>query len=316
MIVMSVAHGESYVRRLFERCLPSLLTPGNLHSIAHLKPEFVICTYERDVPLIRHFVDSMPELKSIFGDAIHTQIMSGEFDLAARDSEFKKLVTYMLLCRVVEYAVVKDQPFFMAVPDLIYSDGLVSGCWELHQLTGKVVSVFNGRVRAPEGRGPFTTQELLSTAAKPLGLRDFFFENLEHHWRRWTTTDPRVIPDPTPGKLIYFSDSGTFTFFDTPNPSMGKFTPDDLVFLSEDRRSMGSWDRPWQDYLLKEGRLLVQPNMDMFMSIEPDESAVPSEPPKSMTRKMGWDKVEIARKLKFSDRFGHFCFTSQYVRKQ
>lgn len=334
MIVITIAYGEKYIRRLFERCLPSLLTPNNLPGLTGLSPELAIFTLEQDAPMVEQYLRGNSAIEAVFGPRIEVQPFrhrAGAEESGEQNPRWKtNLATaYHMLCRAVHHCVQKDKSFFLAVPDLVYSDGLVKTCWALHRLSGKIVSVFNGRVCPPDGIEAFSHEQILAAAARPNGLSEFFFNNLNFEWRRYVTINPDIVTDPVAGKQILFSDTGTYIFLDSPNPTLGKFTTDDLVYICESRVGMSVWDRPWQDYLLKNDRVLVQPDMDLCMSIEPEETfwdpnwarslernpegaKDPVAARATITAKLGLDKSDAARKVKFTYRYNNFVFTSRY----
>lgn len=330
MIVMTIAFGELFIRRLFERCLPSLLTPGNLPSLQSEPLELAIFTFSEDLPRIQEYVDKSKVAGTAFPGTIQVFTFQKPAPIdSAVDvprTQIYTTATYQMLCQALQYCIQKDQIFFMAVPDLIYSDGLVRECYDLHKLTHKVVLVFNGRIRPNEGSQDFLNQDLLDAAKRLHGLRDLFFWHMEQFWRNWSTTDPEQFIDAVSGKLIYFAPRGTYIFMDTPNPTLGKFTVDDLVFFSESKSGLQAWDRLWRDHLLQSGRALVQPNIDLFMSVEPEEpdirlklstdTTLQQRPMKrSLTGKLGLGDSHAARRSKFTFAFGHFTFTSAYIKK-
>src|SRR5690348_4302195 len=69
MIVFAIAFGLEHLRKLFQRALPSLLTPGNLPAVAGEEPELFICTRNSDVPHIASLINESGAA-SVFGKRI------------------------------------------------------------------------------------------------------------------------------------------------------------------------------------------------------------------------------------------------------
>lgn len=300
------------------------MTPGNLPSINGQQPELCFLTLAEDVELVKPYL-STQTVKSAFGERIHILPLGiNRSSEISQTPEFNSVVTTNLLCRAVDFCIKKDKSFFMAVPDLIYSDHTVQACYNLHRLTGKVVSIFNGRVQLPPDHRPLQEHQFQQILGLPFGVRNCFFTNMNEEWRQWMTTDPNVVPGYEMGHTIFSTDRFVHVFFRNPNPTVGKFTKDDLFYFATGQ-SMVSWDRPWQDILFKSGRVFIQTNLDICMSIEADDrSATQMSPnwassnlPKEdialkLIEKFTGNDVEVRRRHKFSDRYGHFCFTSQY----
>lgn len=327
MIVLTLAYGAPFIKKFFERCLPSLLSPGNLPFIRDESPELCLMTLHEDLEIINQYL-SQSQITDTFSNRIHILPLglSRTSDVAIT-SEFKSIVTTNLLCRAADLCLKRDKSFFMAVPDLIYSDDTIKICWPLHRLSGKVVAIFNGRVCPKLGRDVFTSEELPKPGNGAHSMRDFFFQWMNDDWRRLTTTNPDVIPGNDIGRIIFQDSIGTHIFFRNPNPTLGKFTTDDLFFFSLGH-TIGSWDRTWLSTLMKTNRVIVQTNIDACMSIEPEQrSAMESVRNMSVPwtnigithdtmaeRLIGKflnDDMETRRRHQFSDRYGHFCFTSR-----
>lgn len=312
MILFTIAYGERYIRRFFDFCLPSLLTPDNLPSIRDESPELYVLTLTSDLPLVSQLLAS-PQVKSIFGD--RADGMGLNVDLAsdaAKMPDFSTALMSNFLCRLIDICLKKDKSFFLAPPDQIYSDGVISTCWPLHRLTGKVVATFNGRVSPSDGAPPFTAEQISQVTARPYGVRDLFFSNMASYWRDWTTTDPDVIREhAATGHLIFEAASHTSVFCRHPNPTIGKFTQRDLIFFSTGV-GIAAWDRAWLDSLFQEGRLLLQTSLDLCMSIEIDDrSNAPVTGLRMLTDKFGAADLDVRRAHKFSGPFAHVAFTSR-----
>src|SRR5262249_2812027 len=138
--------------------------------------------------------------------------------------------------------------------------------WSLHRLTGKVVSIFNGRVSLDDS-DPEAFRDVLSDAlSRPQGVLELFNSNMIDQWRARSTDNPDVIPVDQSGSLLYKDGDMTYIFSGAPNPFMGTFTEADLVYFASTRFTV--WDHDWQDRLFDMRRLLVQTNLDRGMSIE------------------------------------------------
>jgi hypothetical protein len=147
---------------------------------------------------------------------------------------------------------------------------------------------------------------------------------MNDEWRSWTSKDPDSIAGPERGHMIYRADDRIYIFCSHPNPVLGKFTKDDLFFFTSSK-GVASWDHGWRDHLFQEGRLFVQTNIDLGMSIEPESRAKQRKSQEWKERRLSLDSlsvkliekycsedVELLRRNKFADRLSHFCFTSSY----
>ena len=311
LILFTIAYGERYIRRFFDFCLPSLLTPGNLPSIRNESPELWVLTLTSDLPLVSQLLAS-PQVKSVFGD--RAEGMGLNIDLAsdaARMPDFSTALMSNFLCRLIDICLKKDKSFFLAPPDLIYSDNVISTCWPLHRLTGKVVAIFNGRISPSDGAPPLTADQISQVTARPHGIRELFFSNMASYWRDWTTTDPDLIPEhAATGHLVFETAAHTSVFCGNPNPTIGKFTQRDLIYFSTGV-GIGAWDHAWLDSLFQEGRLLLQTNLDLCMSIEIDDrSSAAVMGLRTLTEKFGVADLDVRRAHKFSGPFAHVAFTS------
>ena len=312
MIVFAIAHGESYIRKLADFCLPSLLAPGNLPCLSDEKPELAIFTVDTDVGLVTKLLNK-PEIAASFGDRRQVFAVKVLADSSTEQlPKFKAAVTRHLLRDAVDYCLKKDRSFLFAVPDLVFSNGAIKTSWQLHRMTGKMVSIFNGRVQSKVDEPPFSPA-LMPKLTREQGVRDFFFSNMVADWHNWTTTDPDVIPDPTlPGHLILKSDHHSFVF-SRPNPVIGRFTQRDLMFFTDERVSLWHWDHDWQDALLREGRLQVQTNLDLGMSIELEDGAYgPTYSADSLVDESGGPSVTEQRESKFAFNYAGFTFTTTH----
>ncbi len=310
MIVFTIMFGEPYIRLGAAFCLPSLLAQGNLPSLREEKPELHIFTIARDVRLVETLVVENPEVAAFFEGRVRVSSL----DDAAANLELprhKFELTGNLLCHIVNMCLKKDRSFMFAPPDTVYSNGAIDACWQLHRMTGKVVSIFSGRV-VPKADEPPFSPAMMPQWTRPHGVRDYFFSNMHGPWHKLMTTNPDVIPHPTrTGHLIYRRDRFSF-IFSRPNPVMGRFTQRDLMFFAGGG-TLRQWDHEWQDRLLAEGRLQVLTNLDLGMSIEledgvymPDESAPP------LLDMFGSKDLSLRRENKFAYPYTGMAFTTQH----
>lgn len=277
IVFFVIAYGEDHIRLFFERSLPSLLTAGNLPAVAHLKPELLFCTRKEDFPLISR-MGGLKGLNEIFGDRI---VLAGvppgmaEFQPDLADSEdtnaiklghHRRLLSHFFLCRAASVCVKRNATFVHLSPDFVYADSTVANAWTIHRLTGKTISVFNGRVGINMDESQDFDQSLQEAITQPYGILKFFGRNMIKQWHHWSTSDPDTIPTDDPGILLYKSGEMTHIFSSAPNPLMGKFTKEDIVYFSANRFTV--WDHDWQDMLFDQRRLFVQTNLDLGMSIE------------------------------------------------
>ena len=315
MIVFTIIYGESFIRKAFDFCLPSLLASGNLPRLKNEKPELLIFTVQKDLPLVGKMLEARPDISAFFGGRVQAYFLEVPDQPVGEKAKHKFSVTGNLLCRVIDVCLKKDRSFLFAVPDLVYSNGAIEACWQLHRMTGKVVSIFNGRVLPKTDEPPFSPA-MMSQLTRPQGVRDYFFSNMIASWRGWTTTDPDVIPDhASRGHLIFRRDGYSF-IFSRPNPVIGRFTRRDLMFFAGGG-NIRSWDHDWQDGLLREGRLQVQPNLDLGMSIELEDGAPPpTEVVRELVDSYGGGDLAQRRENKLAGLYADFVFTTQRAPSQ
>ncbi len=318
MIVFTVAFGESYIRKLFERSLPSLMGPRGLPSVQGENVKLVIYTFNDSMPLINSYL-GREELR-FFNKAGNLQVIAMNAkqpgDAQAAPKTQGRSIASSLLAHAVAEVARSNEIFFHLSPDIVYGDGVVDSCYQLHKLTGRNVVVFNGRVAPAHGMLELATAALLQAARTSSDLAEYFFQNMNFKWRLHATQDPSRIPGPTAGNLIYQSSAMRLIFCSTPNPVLGKFNTADVSVLS-DSDCMHSWDHYWVDFLAANNRLMVQTNLNNGMSIEPepafkDEKHFLESQLDGVARAgtlLGIQEQELRRHRKFNGPH-NFCFTS------
>jgi hypothetical protein len=268
VIIFTIIFGEQYVDKFFDITLNSIVTANNVPAIEE-DTTLLLMTTNHDVPYIR----------TKLGQSAARQAFGGRIRVIANDIDYDKIdrettprtvlggIVYQLLIRAIVHCIEQDECFCHVPPDILYSDGALHSAWALHQMTGKVVSIFTGRVSAQPG-GASYYNELIK---RPMGVRDEFVRAMGEVWHRLATSDPTKSGTNVRGHYLLRDSRQLMILTRSPNPFVGKFEPDDLeVFLHHERFS--AWDHQWEEYLLRRNRLMVQTNLDIGMSIELDES--------------------------------------------
>jgi hypothetical protein len=310
LIVFSIVFGEAYIRKAADFGLASLLASGNLPSLGEEKPELHIFTIARDVRLVETLIVEKPEIAAFFAGRVRVSSLD-EVAAGMELPRHKADVTGNLMCHIVKMCIKRDRSFLFAVPDIVYSNGSIETCWQLHRMTGKVVSIFNGRVLPKDGEPPFSP-EMMTQWTRPHGVRDFFFSHMNGTWHKSMTTDPDVVPDHARrGHLIFRRDRFSFVF-SRPNPVIGRFTERDLMLFASGG-NIKSWDHEWQDRLMAEGRLQVQTNLDLGMSIELDDGFYrPDETIRPLLDMFGSKDLALRRENKFAFSYASMAFSTQH----
>jgi hypothetical protein len=266
MILYSIIFGKEFIDKFFDICLPSLLTRNNIPSVGE-DVTLLIPTIQEDVNYIKSRLRDC-KAGEVFGGRI--SVIALEADRGADDSlvserRVAQVFSFQLLLRVMAFCIERRESFLFAAPDCIYSDGVVGSAWALHRMTGKVVSVFCGRVSPhPDDAAYYKT--LIET---PNGVRDEFLRSMAKLWRHTATDDATGAGVDILGHYIYRDSNKLMILTDHPNPFLGRFEPEDLdVFL--EAGEIRTWDNQWEEQLFKQNRLVVQTNLDVGMMIEPD----------------------------------------------
>lgn len=310
MIVFTIAYGRPYILKFFNQCLPSLLTPNNLPLVADQNLELLFFTLRPDEALVREQIAKL-DLSRIFGDRITVFTL----DILPNLS---RTIVKNCLCKAADICIKKDRSFFFAVPDLIYSDGLISTCLPIHQLTGKAVTIFNGRVTPDGHRLEFSPEEISEALLRQHGIRNFFFRNMSDVWLASSTDNVDVTPGDDIGRLLYRRNGIAYIWYGAPVIALGRFEPEDMLFFAS-ADGLGVWDWTWQNYLLHTYRLFVQTNLDLCMSVESvsaHQHMSIQEDGSPATLYEGFEKLahkyapekNSRKKYKFASQYGHFCF--------
>jgi hypothetical protein len=241
MIVFSIAFGARYVNRLFARCLPSLLAAPRPAPVSLL-----IVTEAAYADEVKARADAL-----VADPIILALDIAGTNDTTVKST--------LMLNHAVRHCLEADDVFAFAVPDLVYQRGTLASCHALHQLTGKTVAIFNGRV------GEDLSDADLRGAAAAGGLADLFFAHMSPQWRRNTTTTTAAAGE-LPGHLAVDTPDLRGVFCAVPNPFLGRFAEEDCYRLTA---SFRAWDHDWRAALQNTGRLIAHTDLDAAMSVEP-----------------------------------------------
>lgn len=312
MIVFTIAFGERYIKRFFERCLPSLFAPDRPLKLGGEKISLRVITLKRDADLITRYKDSDAVRYFSSIGTVHVDAVAIESGESAELPDLEN-VKRTLLLHAVAMCIENDEVFVHASPDHIYAPGVIDTCFEMHRLTGKVIALFNGRVAPTSGEPDFPTEILLSASKSARGMVDFFFNNMNALWRNNSTSDPSRISGIEPGMLAFQSDDRRIVFYSNPNPFLGKFKPTDLLAFAG-VYGFSSWDHGWRDALVGADRLLIQSDLNCGISIEVGTGRVPKGDgtPKAFLRLYDPSEQpehEARREAKFAGSRS-FCFTA------
>jgi hypothetical protein len=322
MIVMPIAFGRPYIDSFFDRCLPSLMTPNNFPAITGDPLTLFFCTTESSVPYLRQRIRTS-EYRDIFGGRVNIHFIPFEpvdTDDALERVNKQRKVTYSLLIHGIKFCLARDESFVTPAPDGIYSDGIIESNWELHRLTGKVVSNFVARVEDAPGGSDFYREMI----QRPSGVKDYFFGHPEERWFDHVTNDPDQLPGETVGFQI-LNGRRAVHIFSNPSPFMGKFQPEDLFKFLE-VGTYGAWDHEWLTFLVEKGRALVQTNLDLGMVIEPwsdGQGEDPARKTRGVERDIkerrehflgkdadAFDVMGEMKKQRFGNPLNQFCFST------
>ena len=161
----------------------------------------------------------------------------------------------------------RNEVFVHLVPDLVYSPGVLSTCYKLHALTGRVVATFNARCAPKEDEPALSDDEMMEAGTSTREMLRFFLKHRTYYWHDNETSDIRAIPGNLKGYLLYTDPGRVIIFTNNPNPMLGKFQRSDITAFAN-KASLNNWDNDWKDQLVVQNRLLVQSNLDAGMSIE------------------------------------------------
>jgi hypothetical protein len=264
MILFCVTYGTRFIDMFFDRGILSLMNSGNKNFLEREDNILFISTISDDVNYVREKLDSSG-VRKIFGDRIRIHhIPYTRSQDAHEESQRRKKLSYALLMRAMIFCYEQDQPFFHISPDLIYSSDILEIFWDLHQLTGKIVANFNGRVSPL----PVGTDVQASILAHPDGVKRHFLEHMDPLWLAWNASGPDYNSGENKGHQIIKGKRSFHVFTSAPNPLMGRIQERDLFFFAE-RGTFGIWDHQWVERLREQHRLLIQTNLDLCMTIEP-----------------------------------------------
>jgi hypothetical protein len=265
MILYSIVFGKDFIDKFFDICLPSLMTENNIPSLNE-KITLLIPTVKSDLEYVKVKIQNT-KIAGFFGDRINIVALDAEVENAGQvpQGRVANVFAFQLLLRVIALCIERQESFLFASPDCIYSDGVVGSAWELHKITGKVVSIFCGRVSLnPQGAAYYNN--LIRT---PNGVRDEFLRSMALLWSNMATDDATNAGVDILGHYMYRDANKVMILTDHPNPFLGRFTPEDLDFFLE-AGELRPWDNGWEELLLRQGRLVVQTNLDVGMMIETD----------------------------------------------
>lgn len=267
MIVFAIVFGEPYVDAFFETALPSLLTPGNIPALTSRDVEvsLVFFTTESSVPIIAERAKRPMAGMEHFTTIDVSFLRDKDPARYADRGQWQNDTMRDLMMKAVAYCVQADRPFIFANADVLYSNGIVENCYRLHRATSKVAAAFNGRVAPGADLEAF---HALRQSGDD-GYKKAFLKYRSALWRSWTVASSEDFPDANFGHVILEDGDFVHLFCANPNPFLGKFTTEDLVFFTDSDRYV-DWDSRWRIHLAHRNRLVVLTNLDAGMSMEID----------------------------------------------
>jgi hypothetical protein len=319
MIVFTVAFGDTHIDRFFERCLPSLMTPGNLPSIRDEKLGLLIATQKQDIAQVRRRVDEYAALAKIFEkiEVITADINTGIADKLEVSRPTTRAAGYHLFMRSVTACFNDRQPFIFAAPDLLYSDGTVRSSWTLHKATGRTVAV----LKIPIHQDKHDNAHYRALLDAPGGLKTELVKNMSiARFQSREDFDENETNSPTTDEIRGFvSGNHLMMFSPSSSPLLGRFNSADLLYFS-DHDKIRMWDGHWPRFLGETDRLLVQTNTDVAVAMKPrsetpDQSSTTGESSKEKRERLFGDLIgteefaEASRRLRFHEKHEHYCFS-------
>lgn len=250
MIVFAIAFGQKYIDALAATCLPSLFGETNYKGSIKEPIELLVYTTRAWAAEVERALSTVdPGVMHHFSLA---KVVTGNVPTET---------PYVTAARLLILAIERcgTQTFAVAVPDLIYAANTLENCYKLHKITGKVVAIFDGRVR-PD----VDPKECLGASSG--NLTQFFLKHCDDMWRAHTTSDLDAPPGPKPGHMIFKDAGQCWVFVPRVTPFVGEFMPIDSLILKD---SIGSWDHGWADFLELNNRMLVQTSLLEGFAIEP-----------------------------------------------
>jgi hypothetical protein len=267
MIVFAIVFGEPYIDSFFQTSLPSLLTPKNVPALTArgVDVSLVFFTTESSVPLIAERAKSPLAGMEHFSSIDVSYLQDKKTTDYADRGQWQNDTLRDLMMKAVAYCVKEDRPFVFANADVLYSNGIIENCYRLHRVSTKVVATFNGRVAPGDDLEGFHRLRQASDD----GYKKAFLQYRSPLWQSWTLASSEDFPDANFGHVILEDGDFVHLFCANPNPFLGKFTTEDLVFFTDSDRFV-DWDSRWRIHLASRNRLVVLTNLDAGMSMEID----------------------------------------------
>lgn len=306
MIIFSVAYGEAYISQLCNRCLPSLLSKHGM-DVAGEPIRLAIFTLKKDFNFLVVNLSASETLQKF--------VAANRVDIASIEEPQTPggMTSAAMLVQGIYHCIDRNESWVHAVPDLVYSSTALETCWALHKVTGKVVAMFNGRLKALQSDDtPFTDEAYLRSADD---MPRFFFKNMIDAWHAYRVTTLDALNGAQPGRLVVDAPSARLVFETAVNPFVGRFEPEDM-FAFQPPDNFGAWDHAWKDTLERQNRLVVLTNLDLGMSIEPvadggiGKTVFEGIRTAFVKRAMPPLNADVARKVKFGAP-GMHCFTAE-----
>lgn len=296
--------------------MPSLMTRGNLGRFDKDDVSMVVGTLETDIEYIKDKFNNSALKKMVKGLDL-LALPKTSISKEAKNAEIQTL----LIRQIVTYFVRHNFIFFHAPSDCVFADETMYNHWCLHRMSGKVVAIFNGRTREVSADNAVYL-DIIRTKS---GVKNFFMRNYSREWDAWRSDHPSHVAGARVGHAIFQEPDRAHIFCNMPSVSVGRFNENDLQhFVLEG--TVASLDNDWLQLLVRQNRLLVQTNLDMGMSIEPDPVTVDNERGEKQAKlhkatrgwvtqsfesaKVGTLPDDSLRRRKFDDLLNMFCFST------
>ena len=263
MIFITMMFGEKYINSYFDNALYSICMQKNFEKINKENDSvFLILTTSESERFVREGMRRLGDWASKCKFEVRS-FNVGEQD----DVYFKRTLPLVMLRYAITYCLNSNKEFFLLCPDTVYSSNVLEYSVDQYKLTGKIVSIFNGKSTLKFS----DTKEIRNSLSKRRGIVDLYINN-------WTDHVNLLVMEEANPENIIIDDHATIQkenyisiYTSNPNPTYGKFEMQDLLFF-EKAQTFEAWDHFWKDRLAEQHRLFVQTNLELGMSLELEDS--------------------------------------------
>lgn len=264
MVFITIMFGKKYIDSYFDNALYSICRQNNFEQInEHNEAVFLILTTVESEKFIRDRLGKLGKW------ALNCKFDVRSFNVVEQEDQyFKRILPLVMLRYAISYCINKDKKFFLLCPDTVYSSEVLGYALEQYLITGRIVSIYNGKTTL----GFNESDKIAKYFNERQGFINLYIDNWAEH------ANLMVLKDSNPENVLFEShaiiknDYYISIYTSNPNPTLGKFEMQDLLFF-ERAQSFEAWDHYWKDRLAEQHRLFVQTNLELGMSIELDDSS-------------------------------------------